>query len=126
MHEVDDLKASRLKKMEHLRQKGINPYGHKFPGIESTHDVLAHFQEGRKVVVAGRLMANRKHGKVYFLDLMDQTGKIQLFVKADNVTPELFALVEDLDIGDIIGIKGELFVTKTGQQSVRVSDITML
>jgi lysyl-tRNA synthetase class 2 len=126
MEPVDDLKASRLKKLEHLRQKGIEPYGRKFPGIESTHDVLANFQEGRKVTVAGRMMANRKHGKVYFLDLMDQTGKLQLFVKADNVTPELFALVEDLDIGDIIGIKGQLFVTKTGQQSVRVSDITML
>jgi lysyl-tRNA synthetase, class II len=126
MNEVDDLKASRLKKLEHLRQKGINPYGQKFPDIEPTQAVLANFQEGRKVTVAGRLMANRKHGKVYFLDLMDQTGKLQLFVKADNVTPELFGLVEDLDIGDIIGVKGELFTTKTGQQSVRVSDITML
>ncbi len=126
MEEVGDLKASRLKKLEHLRQKGINPYGSKFPGIEATRDVLANFQEGRTVTVAGRMMANRKHGKVYFLDLMDQTGKLQLFVKADNVTPELFSLVEDLDIGDIIGVKGALFTTKTGQQSVRVSDITML
>ncbi len=126
MEQTDDLKASRLVKLEHLRKKGINPYGGKFIGIEPTCDVLVNFQEGRKVTVAGRLMANRKHGKVFFLDLMDQTGKIQLFVKADNVTPELFSLIEDLDIGDIIGAKGELFTTKTGQQSVRISDVTIL
>ena len=126
MEPVDDLKASRLVKLQHLRQKGIQPYGRKFPGIEAILHVLANFQEGRQVTVAGRIMANRKHGKVYFLDLMDQTGKLQLFVKADNVTPELFELIGDLDIGDIIGAKGELFITKTGQQSVRINDITIL
>ena len=126
MEPVDDLKASRLVKLEHLRQKGIKPYGQKFPGIEPISKVLAEFQENRQVVVAGRIMANRKHGKVYFLDLMDQTGKMQLFVKADNVSTELFELIGDLDIGDIIGVKGELFTTKTGQQSVRVGDVTIL
>lgn len=126
MEPVDDLKASRLAKLQHLRQKGIAPYGHKFPNIEATAHVLANFQEGRHVTVAGRIMANRKHGKVYFLDLTDQTGKFQLFVKADNITPELFELIGDLDIGDIIGAKGELFTTKTGQQSLRVNDVTIL
>lgn len=126
MEPVDDLKASRLVKLQHLKQKGIAPYGHKFPNIEATAHVLANFQEGRNVTVAGRIMANRKHGKVYFLDLTDQTGKLQLFVKADNITPELFELIADLDIGDIIGAKGELFTTKTGQQSLRVNDVTIL
>lgn len=126
MDQVDDLKASRLVKLEHLRKKGIKPYGAKFENIESTQHVLANFQEGRAVTVAGRILANRKHGKVYFLDIIDQTGKLQLFVKADNITPELFELIGDLDIGDIIGAKGDLFTTKTGQQSVRVNDVTIL
>lgn len=126
MEPVDDLKASRLVKLEHLRKKGIRPYGQKFPDIEPVSQVLGNFQEGRHVVVAGRIMANRKHGKVYFLDLMDQTGKVQLFVKADNISAELFELIGDLDIGDIIGVKGELFTTKTGQQSIRVGDVTIL
>ena len=126
MDQVDDLKASRLVKLEHLRKKGIKPYGSKFENIESTQFVLANFQEGRPVTVAGRILANRKHGKVYFLDLIDQTGKLQLFVKADNITPEIFELIGDLDIGDIIGAKGDLFTTKTGQQSVRVNDVTIL
>lgn len=126
MEPVDDLKASRLAKLSHLRQKGIKPYGQKFADIQPVFEVLGNFQEGRQVIVAGRILANRKHGKVYFLDLIDQSGKLQLFVKADYLSAELFELIGDLDIGDIIGVKGELFTTKTGQQSLRVADVTIL
>lgn len=126
MEPIDDLKASRLTKLAHLRQKGIKPYGEKFSDILPVAQVLSDFQEDRQVVVAGRIMANRKHGKVYFLDLMDQSGKIQLFVKADYLPEATFELVGDLDIGDIVGVKGQLFTTKTGQQSVRVAEVTIL
>lgn len=81
MEPVDDLKASRLAKLSHLRQKGIKPYGQKFSDIQPVAEVLGNFQEGRQVIVAGRILANRKHGKVYFLDLIDQSGKLQLLSK---------------------------------------------
>ena len=71
-------------------------------------------------------MAHRSHGKGMFADLEDQSGKIQLFIKTQAVTTNGFEIVKALDIGDIIGVKGVLFVTKTGQQSVRVSEITFL
>ena len=124
--EVDEIKSVRIEKLNRLRSKGIDPYGGKFPGIEAISPILKSFDEGRKVIVAGRIVANRKHGKVQFMDLLDQTGKIQLYIKADIVGEELFARCEDLDIGDILGVVGELFTTHTGQSSIRVLKFSVL
>jgi lysyl-tRNA synthetase class 2 len=124
--EIDEIKNIRLNKISDLESKGINPYGDRFPQIASVAEVLSQFEEEKSVVLAGRIMANRKHGKVYFMDLQDKTGKIQLFVKANNLSSEEFDTVKDMDIGDIIGVEGKLFVTKTGQQSVRVLKYTIL
>ena len=125
-NESEDIKDVRVQKLDHLRAQGIKPYGQKFERSAVIADVLANFQESKEVVVAGRIMAHRKHGKAIFLDLMDQSAKIQLFVKADLLTPEQFQLFETMDIGDIVGIWGDLFTTKTGQQSVRVKNVQML
>ena len=124
--EVEEIKKIRTEKLMALEEKGIAPYGGCFDLSHSLSAVLADFSEGNEVSVAGRMMANRSHGKVLFIDLMDQTGKIQLFIKKDNVGEELFDVVHQLDIGDIIGVKGELFHTKTGQKSIRVTGLTVL
>ena len=126
MSESEDIKDVRIQKLKQLRAQGISPYGQKFERTAAISEILSSFQEGKEVIVPGRIMAHRKHGKAIFLDLMDQTGRIQLFVKADLLTPEQFQLFETLDIGDIVGIWGELFVTKTGQQSIRVKNVKML
>ncbi len=124
--EVEEIKRVRLEKLQHLRAQGIYPYGGKFDFTTSIADALANFQEGKEIIVAGRILANRSHGKVVFIDLMDQTGKMQLFIKHEVIGEKLFNLCKDLDIGDIIGVKGPLFTTKTGQQSVRVADFKLL
>ena len=112
--EVSEIKNVRLQKLEHLQSKGISVYGGKFERSETIEGALRHFTEGREVVLAGRLVANRKHGKVVFIDLQDQSAKIQLYIKTDIIGDETFEVVADLDIGDIIGVKGELFKTQRG------------
>lgn len=128
--DVDDIRQTRLAKLNHLAAKGIDPYGGRFEWTHQIADILANFpEEGQpevSVVIAGRIMAKRRHGKVIFMDLMDQSGRIQLFVKIDAVGEENFAMIEEYDIGDIIGTKGVLFRTKTGQDSVRVAETRML
>jgi len=124
--EVDEIKQVRQKKLAELRLGGIDPYGHRFQGVCSVSDILAQFEENQPVIAAGRVMARRKHGKVIFMDLRDRTGKIQLFVRQDTMGEESFAMAADVDIGDIIGVQGELFVTKLGEQSIRVLELTML
>jgi lysyl-tRNA synthetase class 2 len=124
--EVDEIKGVRVEKLKALRQRGVQPYGGKFEGIISIAEILANFTEEKKVVAAGRIMANRKHGKVFFLDLMDQTGKMQLYIKSDLVGDELFEIIKELDIGDIIGVEGELFKTHMGQESIRVKKLRVL
>jgi len=124
--EPGEIKTVRLEKLKAFRDKGISGYGGKFARSESVKDALASFSDGKKVILAGRIMAHRKHGKVIFIDLADQTAKIQLYVKADIIGEAKFELMHNLDIGDIIGVEGELFKTHTGQDSVRAKDFSIL
>ncbi len=125
--DIQEIKKIRLEKLKNLIDRGLDPYGQKFVRTHSIADILGGFEEGKVVVVAGRIMAFRSHGKVVFVDIMDQTGKMQGFIKLDHVGEETFRLVEhQLDIGDIIGCEGELFKTKTGQESVRVKKLVVL
>ncbi len=124
--EVNEIKSIRIEKLNHLRSRGVVPYGQRFERSHPILEVLNHFEENKEVVLAGRIVAHRKHGKVIFIDIQDQTGKIQLYVKADLITSEGFEIVKDLDIGDIIGVQGQLFKTHMGQQSVRAAKLTVL
>ena len=119
--ELDEIKRVRLEKLNNLRAEGLDPYAGGFVPSHTIAQALGAFSEGQEVALAGRLIANRSHGKVVFADIQDQTGKMQLFIKADA-----FNIIKDLDIGDIIGVKGALFKTKTGQESVRVAEIQVL
>ncbi|MDD3374591.1 MAG: lysine--tRNA ligase [Candidatus Omnitrophica bacterium] len=124
--EIEEIKRIRNEKLDNLKSKGLNPYGGKFIRTTSVSGALSNFEEGKEVIVAGRIMASRTHGKVIFMDLVDLSGKIQLFIKLDNVGEALFDIAHHLDIGDIIGVKGQLFKTKTEQESIRVFEITIL
>ena len=124
--EVDEIKEVRLGKLNALKEHDIYPYGGQFETSSGIQEALDLFEEGKAVTLAGRLVAVRSHGKVMFSDIQDQSGKIQLFIKSKELLVNDYEIVKALDIGDIIGIKGELFTTKMGQQSVRVSELKML
>ena len=126
MEEVDELKQVRLDKLNNMKELGITPYGNKFERTHSIETLLTDFQEDQEATLAGRIMANRKHGKVMFIDLQDQTARMQLFLKKDNLDEKVFDLLKELDIGDIVGVTGTTFVTKMGQESLRVKDLTVL
>jgi lysyl-tRNA synthetase class 2 len=124
--ELDENKAVRIKKLDALKAKGIDAYAQRFIRSHSIAEVLKDFKEGVHVVTAGRIMANRDQGKVHFMDLMDQTGRMQLFVKGDNIGADAYEMLKCLDLGDIIGIEGDTFTTKTGQNSIRVTKYHVL
>jgi len=111
-----------------LRELGVEPYPRRSERTHTACDVAERFEEleGSEVKVAGRLMAVRGHGKAGFADLVDGTGKIQLYVRKDDVGEELFEIWQLLDVGDIVGATGEAFRTRSGEPSVKVSIITVL
>ncbi|MBN1871032.1 MAG: lysine--tRNA ligase [Candidatus Omnitrophica bacterium] len=124
---MSDILQSRQEKLELLKKNGIDPFGGRLEITAHIKDLIADFKEGTSCTIAGRIMAKRKHGKSIFCDLRDEDEKIQLYLKTDIVGKDKFDLVESaLDIGDIIGIKGELFKTKTGEPTVKVEDYTVL
>jgi len=87
---------------------------------------LEDFRENKRVVLCGRITAKRMHGKVLFLDLRDSTGKIQLYIKSDFVGGEIFDILKDIDIADIIQVKGELFKTHSNEPTVKVEEFSLL
>lgn len=130
---LSDEEIVRRSALNKLREKGIEP----FPAAEYvvsdySKDILANYQEGKEVVVAGRLMNMRVMGKASFADLHDSKGKIQVYIASDNICPgEDKSLYNDvvkhlLHFGDFIGVKGTLFTTRMGEISIQVSEITVL
>lgn len=117
----------RKQKVQELRKRGIEPFGGRFEVTESAADATANYVEGRAVTLAGRIMSRRDMGKSQFADLKDGNGRIQLFVQQQTVGEEQFDIFKRLvDLGDILGVSGHLFKTKTGQISVRVERFTVL
>ncbi|MFH1202110.1 MAG: lysine--tRNA ligase [Candidatus Omnitrophota bacterium] len=124
--ELNEIIKQRLEKLNNLKKQGIAAYGSRFVRSGSIKEELSSFSEGKKVSLAGRIMANRSHGKVSFLDINDQSGKIQLYVKEDLIGKENFNLFNALDIGDIIGVEGELFKTRTDEPTIKVLNLSIL
>jgi len=124
--DINEIIQQRIAKLEALKEKKVPLYPAAVPEHSAIGQVLACFKEGKKVTLCGRVTANRSHGKVHFMDLRDTTGKIQLYVKRDVVGEEKTALLEQLDIADIISVQGELFKTHTGEFTVKVFDFTVL
>ncbi|MBZ0167356.1 MAG: lysine--tRNA ligase, partial [Candidatus Omnitrophica bacterium] len=115
-----------MKKRDDLSAAGIAPYGGKFEVSHAIQDILTDFQADQEVIIAGRIMAQRSHGKVLFADLEDQSGRIQLFIKLEDPEAPLTKIIKALDIGDIVGVRGSTFTTRMGQDSIKVVEVTFL
>src|SRR2546430_3001829 len=126
MEDENELIALRRKKLEMLRAKGIEPFGTGFDVSGSIAEVREQFKEGETRYVAGRITAHRDMGKSHFLDLRDATGRIQIYIHAKEVGPELIELFRLLDIGDLIGVEGTCFLTKSGEPTVKVRTFRLL
>lgn len=127
---LDDLERERYKKVERLRGRGTEPYPLRSSRTHSVSGVRDAFERGEDlgtVKLAGRLTANRWTGKVTFADLRDGSGRIQLFLKQDVLGQEIYKnILKDFDLGDIVGVEGTLFRTKTGEITLAVEGISML
>ncbi|MBI3996606.1 MAG: lysine--tRNA ligase [Candidatus Omnitrophica bacterium] len=124
--DLNEQARTRRDKLHALERQGIVPYGAAFPKAEPIQTLVAGFTEGKSVSTAGRLCAKRTMGKLNFADLRDASGKIQMCVKKDRVGDEAFTLFGELDLGDIIGVTGALFRTKTDEVTVQVDRFTIL
>ena len=126
---VSEQAQIRRDKLAALQAEGRDPFLQtKFDFNADSAAIKADYEgyEGKTVKVAGRLMSKRGQGKVMFCDLQDSTGRIQLFVKIDEMGEEEYARFKKNDIGDIVGAEGEVFTTKTGEISIRTTSITLL
>ena len=133
MSNLSEQQIIRREKLAKIRELGINPYPAELFNISHTaDDINRSFKEKSKVVVAGRLMSRRIQGKASFAELMDSSGKIQVYFNRDEICPDddktkyndLYKKL--LDIGDIIGITGELFRTQVGEKTILVKDFKLL
>jgi lysyl-tRNA synthetase class 2 len=132
MHELLQVRHD---KMNQLREWGIDPFGKKFVQTHHAADITKAFGEKSKeeleaeehtVTIAGRLMAKRAMGKASFAQLLDRSGQIQIYVRQDTIGEDVHKVFELSDIGDLIGVTGVVFKTKTGELSVKAKELTYL
>lgn len=125
-----DQVESRLRKLEELKKRGIDPYPHgRFDVTHRAQDILEGFQglsDQDQVRVAGRVLAIREHGKTCFAHILDRGVKLQIYLRQDRLGKEVFETLKLLDIGDIIGLTGSPFKTKTGEITLMVDRLQLL
>ena len=127
--DLNEVLKVRREKLEMLNQNGKNPFViTKYDCRDYSQDIIDHYEDGKEmqVSVAGRLMSKRVMGKASFAHLRDNKGLIQLYVRRDDIGTEEYAEFKQMDIGDIIGIKGYVFRTQTGEVSIHVQSIQLL
>ena len=127
--DVNQLLKVRREKLAELQKNGQNPFEiTKYDVTHHSEDIREQFEEleGKTVSVAGRMMSKRVMGKASFCHVQDLRGQIQSYVARDSVGEEPYKAFKKLDVGDIIGIKGEVFRTKTGEISIHASEVTLL
>ncbi len=130
---LDRIIKQRQEKLERIRGRGINPYPYGYRRTHTTQQALALLiqqEEGKIkspiVNLAGRITARRPFGKISFLDLRDGSGKIQLYFSTDKLSNTTNQLLEEIDIGDIIGVSGKLIRTRSGEPTIEIKDFTLL
>ena len=131
MEDTNSLIEQRKTKLAALRSKGINPFANKFTpnlgcGEARARYVAGEFKEGHHVAIAGRITAARDMGKSQFLDLKDASGRIQIYSQKQTLGDEQFDIFKHLDLGDFIGAQGEMFTTKAGEPSVKITSFVIL
>jgi lysyl-tRNA synthetase, class II len=131
---IDDITKQKIDKLATLRAAGIEPYPYGYHRTHTTQESVSIVEQNKenlltrefKVNVAGRIMAKRTMGKSAFLDIRDSSGRIQLFFRINNLGEIKYGHVKEIDVGDIIGAKGKLCLTRTGEPTVEVDDFTLL
>lgn len=135
LNEINDQIQVRRQKMQELRDHGIDPFGSRFERTDRAIDLHQKCQDkskddleklNAKTAISGRIVAKRGKGKVGFADLKDQTGRIQIYIRKDEVGPEQYQIFKRADLGDFIGVNGEIMKTDMGELSVRVEKLTFL
>ncbi|HEY0948034.1 MAG TPA: lysine--tRNA ligase [Candidatus Paceibacterota bacterium] len=131
MSALDEIRAERMRKLRLLEERGMNPYPNRARRTHEIAQILADFESfesnGAHIVADGRIRAIRTHGGSSFVDIEDGTGKIQLFLKKDEIGEEAFDLFQSaVDNGDFVEAAGSLVRTKSGQESIQVSEWRML
>jgi lysyl-tRNA synthetase class 2 len=135
VQEESDQIQQRRKKLDELREMNVDPYPPRYAPEDTAAALLSEAGEltaeevealGRKTRVAGRVMALRKFGKAVFTHIQDGSGRIQLYLRKDGLSPEDFAVLKKIDIGDVIGVDGVLFRTRTNELTVQASTLTLL
>ncbi|WP_268913864.1 lysine--tRNA ligase [Lentilactobacillus sp. SPB1-3] len=133
--EMNDQLIVRRQKMNELREEGIDPFGHRFERTDLAQGLHDEFEDAdkdelnaldKKVTIAGRMMSKRGKGKVGFADLRDRSGKIQIYVRKDIVGEDVYHIFKRSDIGDHLGITGQLIKTDMGELTVRAESVTFL
>ena len=127
--EVNFVLQARREKLAELTRRGIEPFAYSFDRSNMAADaagLLGSAEEGPVVRMAGRLVAWRAHGKTTFAHLADASGRVQLYMRRDVLGEDAYALLDQFDLGDVVGVSGPLFRTRTGEVTVRVEGVTLL
>ncbi len=131
MSTPEQIRLERIEKLEELRQQGINPYPYRFEVTHTSQQIIIAWKETEPnhlgvVTIAGRMMTIRGHGKSSFATVQDSTGKIQIYVREDEIGTDEYTRFSSLDLGDIVGVSGTVFKTKTNEISVRATRVELL
>jgi lysyl-tRNA synthetase class 2 len=126
MEDENSLIAQRREKLEALQASGANPFGHAYETSGAIAEVREKFSDGVTLRAAGRITAHRDMGKSHFVDLHDSTGRIQVYIHAKEVGPDLIEMFKLVDLGDFIGVEGTCFLTKTGEPTLKVHKLELL
>ncbi len=126
MNPEEQLIEQRRRKAEALRERGVDPYGGRYEDVVPAAEILDSFEEGASARAAGRLWLFRRMGRSAFAHIRDSSGQIQIYFQRDVLGEEAYGLVRQLDLGDILGVEGELFRTKTGEPTIRVRSFRIL
>ena len=124
IYDVNEQMQVRIEKAQALEERGYEVWASKYSPTEHAADIINQFEEveGKSVCIAGRIMAMREHGKATFVHIQDLSGKIQVYIRADQVGEQAYSdFVDCVDIGDIVGIEGIVFKTQKGEISIRVA-----
>lgn len=127
--DLNEMLQIRRQKLKELQDQGKNPFLiEKFNPDHHTTDITDNYDEfeGKEVTIAGRIMSKRGHGKISFMDIQDMKGRIQILSKIDELGEEAYKIISYLDMGDIIGVEGEVFKTQSGEISVKAKKLTLL
>lgn len=127
MGEINELRRVREEKVQKLKEYGVSVHPERFETTHSLNEAMKLDEGEQNVRVAGRVMSKRKMGKISFMDLRDIEGRIQLCIKKDEVGEDLYKQIhETVDVGDFIGVCGDIFFTQTGEKTIRVKEYEFL